>query len=164
MLVAKLVRDLGNGFVSLPHFSRDSISISCTHLNRLQTSRPPASFSYSAHLRDVIVQIRRGLVLQWTTVRGGPAEESTQLLPGVELESPALSSPIQVEASEAGQREPTAGAEGLVHLLQHAIQHSAAVASSVCIRSESRRTNSFFSMRSAMGFLSLSAPTVVGCT
>src|SRR5215218_1023585 len=68
------------------------------------------------------VHVRRESVLQRAAIRGGPAEEGAQLLTGVELESPALSSAIQVEASKAGQREPMAGAEGLVHLLQHAIQ------------------------------------------
>src|SRR5918993_2188473 len=66
-------------------------------------------------LADMSVHVRRESVLQWAAIGGGPAEEGAQLLTGVELECPALLSSIQVEAS-------TAGAEGLIHLLQHAIQ------------------------------------------
>jgi hypothetical protein len=68
------------------------------------------------------VHVRRESVLQWAAISGGPAEEGAQLLPGIELEGLALSSSIQVEASKARQREPIAGAEVLVHFLQHAIQ------------------------------------------
>jgi hypothetical protein len=68
------------------------------------------------------VHVRRESVLQWAAISGGPAEEGAQPLTGIELEGPALSSSIQVEASKAREREPMAGAEGLVHFLQHAIQ------------------------------------------
>ena len=73
-------------------------------------------------LADMSVHVRREFVLQRAAVSGGPAEEGAQLLTRVELEGPALSSLIQVEASKAGQREPIAGAESLIHLIQHTIQ------------------------------------------
>src|SRR5215210_5135935 len=85
-------------------------------------SRASLHIYFSIPYRRERTHVRRGSLLQRTAIRGGPAEEGAQLLTRIELEGPALSSSIQVEASKAGQGEPVARAEGLVHLLQYTIQ------------------------------------------
>jgi hypothetical protein len=57
VLLAKLVRDFSNGFVSLPHSPRDLVSISHANFDRLQVLETTGNSSPS--LRDMIAQTGR---------------------------------------------------------------------------------------------------------
>jgi len=72
VLAAKLVRDPGDGFVLLPHFSRDVMFVSSAHFNCLQIRRKatrPKGVILSALVHDPDVTVRRGFRIGYDTIQ-----------------------------------------------------------------------------------------------